>query len=102
MPPKIKSIAIQIQEKVLALFFGAKVRERTQLDHLLYDQRQPTLLYRPPLTSVLLIHQGEPIDLLVSIKSSIQLKSKEGHEVIFRREGAFLVIQSKGLELESK
>jgi hypothetical protein len=51
---------------------------------------------------VLLIHQGEPIDLLVSIKSSIKLKSKEGSVVIFRRVGACLVIQSEGLKMESE
>ena len=49
-----------------------------------------------------LIHQGEPIGLLVSIKSSMKLRSKEGHSITFRREGVFLVILSEGLEMGSE
>ena len=102
MPLKIKLIAKQIQGKVLSLFFDAKESVQKILNHLWTSQPQPILLFRPPLAHVLLIHQGEPIDLLVSIRSSIVLRSEEGHSITFRRVGACLVIQSEGLKMESK
>ena len=99
---KIKPIAKQILEKVVSIFFDAKETLLNTVARLLDSQNQPIVLYRPPLDNVLLIHQGEPIDLLVSIKSSIKLKSKGGDIVTFRRVGACLVIQSEGLEMESE
>jgi len=99
---KIKLTAKQILEKFVSIFFGAKEILLNAGDRLLDSQNQPIVLYRPPLDNVLLIHQGEPIDLLVSIKSSIKLRSKEGSVVIFRRVGACLVIQSEGLKMESE
>ena len=102
MIPKTKSIAKQILGKALSIYFGAKEILLKGGDRLFHSQNLPILLYRPPLSDVLLIHQGEPIDLLVSIKSLIRLKSKEGHLVTFRRVGACLVIQSEGLEMESE
>jgi len=99
---KIKLIAKQILGKVLLLPSGAREILQKWGDRLSLSQTQPMILYRPRLEHVLLIHHGEPINLLVSIKSSIILKSKGGHSVTFRREGACLVIQSKGLKMESK
>lgn len=99
---KIKLIAKQISEKALVLCSDAKAILKKWGDHLISDLPQQMILYRPRLEHVLLIHQEEAIDLLVSIKSSIILSSEEGHAVTFRREGAFLVIQSKGLKMESK
>ncbi len=99
---KIKWIAKQIQEKALWVYSATMKNLYTLGDHLLSSRHQPMILYRPQPSYVLLIHHGEPIDLLESIKSSIILKSKEGHVVTFRREGACLVIQSEGLEMESK
>jgi|SRR3989304_7760783 len=99
---KIKLTAKQILGKAVSIFFGAKEILLNAGGRLLDSQNQPILLYRPPLDNVLLIHQGEPIDLLVSIKSSIKLKSREGSVVIFRRVGACLVIQSEGLKMESE
>ena len=102
MTLKIKLLTKQILGKVLSVYFGAKGILLKAGSHLLSSQNLPILLYRPPLEDVLLIHQGEPIDLLVSIKSSIILRSEEGHSVTFRRVGACLVIQSEGLEMESE
>ena len=99
---KTKMQAKQIFEKALSLILGAKEILWKKVGLLFSSQNLPICLYRPPLTYVLLIHQEEAIDLLVSIKSSIILKSEEGHSVTFRREGACLVIQSKGLKMESK
>ena len=100
MIPKIKLIAKQILEKVLWKYFGAKGMLLNAGGRLCSSQNQPILLYRPPLDGVLLIHQGEPIDLLVSIGSLVRLKSEEGCSVTFR--GACLVIQSEGLKMESE
>ena len=97
---KIKLIAKQILGKISLLCSGAKGILQKSGDRLFSSQYLPILLYRPPHEYVLLIHQGEPIDLLVSMKSLIILKSEEGHSVTFRRVGACLVIQSKGLKME--
>ena len=99
---KIKLIAKQILGKASLLYSGAKEILQKSRVRLFSSQRQPILLYRPPLEYVLLIHQEEPIDLLVSIKSLIQLKSEEGCLVTFRMVGACLVIQSEGLRMESE
>lgn len=102
MIPKIKLIAKQILEKVLWIYFGAKRILLNTGGCLCSSQNQPILLYPKPLDGIILIHQGEPINLLVSIRSLIRLKSEEGCSVTFRRVGACLVIQSKGLKMESE
>ncbi len=99
---KIKLIAKPVLEKVLTIWFGAKESLQKVGGRLLISPIQPVLLFQPLLSHVLLIHQGEPIDLLVSIKSSIKLRSKEGHSVTFQRKGAFLVTLSEGLEMVSE
>lgn len=92
----------QVWETILLLFSDAKESLWNPGGRLFSSQNQPMLLYQPRLSGVLLIHQGELIDLLISLKSSIILKSKEGCSITFQREGAFVVIQSEGLMMESK
>jgi len=87
-------------EFILMVLDGASSHKSKELNiRLLSDLPQQMILYRPRLEHVLLIHQGEAIDPLVSIKSSIILRSKKGCEVTFQRVGAFLVIRSKGLKM---
>ena len=98
---EIKRQAIRLREKIAALCSGMKGILSPHSEHQFSFPIQPILLYRQPPDHVLLLHQGEPIDLLGSIQSTIKLNSGEGHSVTFRHEGAFLVIQSEGLEMES-
>ena len=93
-----KLIAKRIMGKVLSIYLGAREILRRMADRLYSLPGQPIVLYQPQLDDVLLIHRGEPIDLLVSLRSSIQLMSKEGASITFRRAGGCLVIQSEGLK----
>ena len=87
MPGKILKIFADISEKV-----------QTLVDRLAISHYPPIVLYHPPPSGVLLFLPGEAIDLLGSSPKSILLKSKGESSMSFRRVGAFLVIQSEGLE----
>ena len=65
-----------------------------------YPLYLPVSLYHQPFSYMLVIRQEEDKAQRVLIRSSVVLKSEEGHLITFRWNGAWFEIQSKGLKME--
>ena len=99
---KIKLIAKLILGKFQIIYSISKKILREMADLLLFDTSLGVYVFPLELDDDLLVLQEESLNQLILLKSAVKLKLKEKCEVDIQKVGDFLVIQLKGLEMESE
>ncbi len=99
---RIKLIVKRVWGIFLIIFLDTKKTLKKWGSPVRYPLYQPNSLSPLPFSCMLVVRQGEGKDQKVLIRSSLILRSEEGHSVTFRWNGAWFEIRSKGLKMVSE